>query len=284
MIRPDADCLVNGRPAATIDVADRGLAYGDGVFETIAVVDGEPRLLTEHLQRLERGCRRLGLSLPQPGDWQSDLDQTDLPRYGVLRLTVTRGVGGQGYAPPRSSRCTRITRVLPAPERPVDWWRAGIDVRWCDTRLAIQPALAGIKHLNRLEQVLARAEWDDSAIAEGLMRSTGGQVIEATSSNILVDAGDRLLIPDTRECGVDGIMQQWLINGAQSSGVNVERASLNAEALMGSHGIMLTNSLVGLWSVRRINQTPVPHSPRAHWLQGRIAEHRLALMPEVVTR
>ena len=284
MIRADADCLVNGRPAASIDVADRGLAYGDGVFETLAVVDGEPCLLTEHLQRLERGCRRLGLSLPQPGDWQTDLERIDLPRHGVLRLSMTRGVGGEGYAPPGSPRCTRITRVLPAPERPDDWWRTGIDVRWCETRLALQPALAGIKHLNRLEQVLARAEWNDPAIAEGLMRSTSGHVIEATSSNILLDAGDRLLVPDTRECGVDGIMQQWLVDCAQSSGVNVERASLTAEALMGSHGIMLSNSLVGLWSVRRINRTPVPRSPRAHWLQGRIAEHRLALMPEVVTR
>ena len=216
MSRRDIDCLVDGRPAASIAVADRGLAYGDGLFETIAVVDGQPRLLPAHLQRLQRGCQRLGLPPSDQDEWQSDLDQIDLPCYGVLRLSVTRGVGGQGYAPPTSLRCTRIARILPAPRRPSEWWRDGIDVRWCDTRLAIQPALAGIKHLNRLEQVLARAEWQDPAIAEGLMRSTRGEVIEATSCNIIVDAGDRLLIPDTRECGVDGIMQQWLISRAQS--------------------------------------------------------------------
>lgn len=283
MTRGDTDCLVNGHPATAVAVADRGLAYGDGVFETIAVVDGEPRLFTEHLQRLARGGRRLGLSLPHPDDWRSDLHRINLPRYGILRLSLTRGVGGRGYAPPRSPSCTRITRILSAPDRPADWWQSGIDVRWCDTRLAIQPALAGIKHLNRLEQVLARAEWNDPAITEGLMRSMSGQVVEATSSNILIDAGDRLLIPDTRECGVDGIMQQWLVNCAQSSGLTVQRASLNAEALMASQGVMLTNSIVGLWSVRRINSTPVSRSPRARWLQGLIADRRLALMPEVMT-
>ncbi|MEX0448319.1 aminodeoxychorismate lyase [Spiribacter sp. 221] len=284
MTRGDTDCLVNGHPATAVAVADRGLAYGDGVFETIAVVDGQPRLLPAHLRRLQRGCQRLGLTPWVLEEWQSDVDQIDLPRYGGLRLSVTRGVGGQGYAPPTSPRCTRITRILPAPRRPSEWWWDGIDVRWCDTRLAIQPALAGIKHINRLEQVLARAEWQDPAIAEGLMRSTRGEVIEATSCNIIVDAGDRLLIPDTRECGVDGIMQQWLISRAQSSGIAVERAALNAEALMTSYGVMLTNSLIGLWSVRRIERSPLPRSARAQWLQALIADHRLALMPGVMAQ
>ena len=273
------DCLINGRPTTAVDASDRGLAYGDGVFETIAVVNRQPRLFTEHCDRLDRGCERLGFTAPTMDDWQADLDALDLPRRGVLRVTVTRGIGGQGYAPPALTRPTRITRILPAPDRPAEWWQTGVDVRWCDMRLAAQPALAGIKHLNRLEQILARREWNHPDIAEGLMRTIDGRVIEATASNLIVDDGDRLLVPDTRDCGVDGIMQQWLIGCARADGFAVERTSLQAEALLASHGVMLTNSLIGLWPVKRIGGTALTCSPWARWLQERIASEQLALTP-----
>ena len=281
MSRAGADCLVNGHAARGVDAADRGFRYGDGVFETIALVDHEPRLLDAHLSRLATGCERLGFRAPPQASWHADLAALARPRYGVLRLSVSRGPGGRGYAAPRAPACTRVSEILAMPEQPAAWWQAGVRVRWCATRLAIQPALAGIKHMNRLEQVLARSEWQDPQIAEGLMRATDGRVVEATAANLVVDAGDRLLLPVTRDCGVDGIMQAWLGDRAQAAGIPVERAVLQPEALMASSGVMLCNSLIGVWPVRVIDTEVLALSPQVKRLQAWVDAERLALSPAV---
>ncbi|RZU98531.1 aminodeoxychorismate lyase [Spiribacter vilamensis] len=274
--------LVNGEPTPSIAVADRGLSYGDGVFETIAVVEYKPKLWDRHLARLESGCERLGFESPPRGAWVGDLERLALPRFGVLRISATRGIGGQGYAPPLSPRPTRIVRCLPAPARPAEWWTEGVAVRFCAMRLSIQPALAGIKHLNRLEQVMARREWQTPEIAEGLMESTDGRVIEATATNLIVDRGDDLCIPNTEDCGVDGVMQTWLLERANAMGATVERDTLRRDDLPGDRGgVMLTNSLIGLWPVHSIAGMPLPLSPWVARLQTEIARAKTALMPAV---
>ncbi|WP_051373240.1 aminodeoxychorismate lyase [Spiribacter curvatus] len=273
--------LVNGAPAHSIDAADRGLSYGDGVFETIAVVEHQPRLWDGHLQRLTVGCERLGFEAPARHEWLDDLSLLALPRFGVLRISVTRGMGGRGYAPPPSPRPTRIVRCLDAPTHPTEWWSPGVAVRFCRMRLAIQPALAGIKHLNRLEQVMARQEWQTPDIAEGLMETTDGRVIEATASNLIVDQGDRLSVPATHDGGVDGVMQTWLLDRAAALGATVERAAMRRDDLLTARGVMLTNSLIGLWPVRTIAERSMPHSPWADQLQSEITRSQAALMPTV---
>ena len=274
--------LVNGECVASVAAADRGLSYGDGVFETIAVVEHEPRLWERHLDRLERGCERLGFAAPSRAAWRDDLHKLPLPRFGVLRISATRGTGGRGYEPPPSPRPTRILRCLAAPARPAEWWSEGVAVRFCTTQLSIQPALAGIKHLNRLEQVMARQEWRTSAVAEGLMETPDGRIIEATATNLIVDHGDRLGIPATDDCGVDGVMQTWLMEQAAALGAVVERDALRREDLLGARGVMLTNSLIGLWPVQSIAGCTLPRSPWVAWLQDRIAEAEAALMPAVM--
>ncbi|AGY91895.1 hypothetical protein SPICUR_04580 [Spiribacter curvatus] len=148
-------------------------------------------------------------------------------------------------------------------------------------RLAIQPALAGIKHLNRLEQVMARQEWQTPDIAEGLMETTDGRVIEATASNLIVDQGDRLSVPATHDGGVDGVMQTWLLDRAAALGATVERAAMRRDDLLTARGVMLTNSLIGLWPVRTIAERSMPHSPWADQLQSEITRSQAALMPTV---
>jgi 4-amino-4-deoxychorismate lyase len=278
---PVEACLVNGEAAIHVAAADRGISYGDGVFETLAVVDHQPQLWGPHLQRLARGCRRLGFDPPDEALWRCDVEALNLPRFAVLRLSATRGIGGRGYAPPIHPQPTRIMRCLPAPARPEAAWTEGVTVRFCDTRLAVQPALAGIKHLNRLEQVLARREWETPAIAEGLMESTRGTVIEATACNLIVDRGDRLVVPDTRECGVDGVMQHWLLERARQKGACVERCAVTRRDLFDAHGVMLTNSLIGLWPVRAIAAEPLSVTPWAQYLQDEVDAHRMALTPGI---
>ena len=274
--------LINGVPAHTVPADDRGLRYGDGVFETIAIIDNRPVLWAEHLRRLCYGCARLGMTPPSQAQFDADLAALSLPAFGVLRLTVTRGCGGRGYAPPISPQPTRIMQLLPPPDRPVRWWDHGVAVRDCQTRLARQPTLAGIKHLNRLEQVLARDEWQDPEIADGLMCNTDGALIETTAANILIDDGERLIIPDTTECGVDGVMQKAVLTRAEALGIPWERQVIYRERLSPEHGVMVCNSLIGLWSVATLAGTPYRESVHAGGLQAWLNTCRLALTPEVM--
>ena len=176
--------LINGQDSGTLSAQDRGLLYGDGLFETLAIRKGVPLRWERHLQRLMLGCERLGI--PCPDVTALTLESLALCKghdRALLKLIVTRGVGGRGYRAPAQPQATRILTCHPWPDYPADAARDGVRVRLCRTRLAQQPALAGIKHLNRLEQVLARAEWNDEEIAEGLLFDREDHVIEATMSN-----------------------------------------------------------------------------------------------------
>lgn len=277
-----SDLLINGAPATSVSAYERGLRYGDGVFETLAVIDHQPVLWGAHLERLRHGCARLGIPPPEQNQLAADLTALSLPSFGALRLTVTRGNGGQGYAPPATPQPTRILQRLSIPDRPAHWWHTGVAVRDCQITLASQPALAGVKHLNRLEQVLARGEWRDPDIAEGLMCSADGALVEATAANLLIDDGERLIIPDTSQCGVDGVMQTTLLRQAEVLGIPWERRVIYRESLRPEHGLMLSNSLIGLWSVATRAGTVHRQSTHARALQTWINEARLALTPEIM--
>ncbi len=203
--------LINGLQPTdrthALGVDDRGLQYGDGVFETALLIRGRIRFLEDHLLRLEAGCLRLGITCPERAALLKDLGVLTAGRgEGVLKIIVTRGGGGRGYRPPDKPAPTRILALYPlvgATALP----GAGIAVRWCETRLGRNPGLAGIKHLNRLEQVLAQAEWRDPTIAEGLMLDTEGEVVAATSGNLFIVRDGMLSTPDLRYCGIRGVMR-----------------------------------------------------------------------------
>jgi 4-amino-4-deoxychorismate lyase len=247
--------LVDGEEGRAISPLDRGLAYGDGLFETLAVVDGRPRRLDRHLRRLAEGCRRLGLPTP---------DLTVLAAEGarlaagvgaeraVWKLLLTRGVGGRGYRPPVPATATRISLLFPWPDFPAANTEAGVTVRLCTTRLAGNPALAGLKHLNRLEQVLARAEWDDPAVAEGLMADEAGRIVEGTMSNLFWVRDGRLLTPDLARCGVAGIARAVVLEEAAALGCPATVGEVTAAGLQAASEAFLCNSLIGAWPIRRL--------------------------------
>ena len=168
------DYLVNGKVEGCVNVADRGLSYGDGLFETIAIRGGVPLLWDAHLQRMKHGAARLKIPFDNVltaaflQDFQSLLKHSTSD--AVLKLTLTRGVGARGYWADPNAGVTRIAAISAMPDMSA-LQALGISVRLCSTQLARQPLLAGIKHLNRLEQVLARSEWDDSHITEGIVLS-----------------------------------------------------------------------------------------------------------------
>ena len=237
------DRLVN-----SIEGDDRGLAYGDGVFETMLVHRGQPVWWREHWDRLERGARVLGMAMPAESGVRSECERlvADAAR-AVLKIILSRGGGGRGYAPPPNAVPTLVlSRHNPPPPSP----REGVALRWCQTALAIQPALAGIKHCNRLEQVLARAEWNDPDIFEGLMCDTDGRVVSATAANLFARIDGRWLTPTLRRCGVAGIARGWLLQRLdQASEADLAPAEVeNAEA------VFLCNAVRGILPVRRLGQ------------------------------
>lgn len=254
--------LVDGRDGGTVDAADRGLNYGDGLFETLAVRDGRARLFDWHLERLASGAARLGIPLPERGLLHGEVTAAWPAGRGVVRIVLTRGSGPRGYRPPSDPRPLRIVSGMPWPERDPACWLEGVRLRWCSTRLGRNPRLAGIKHLNRLEQVLARAEWDDEAIAEGLMMDDLGNVIGGTHTNVIAVLDEGLVTPALDACGVAGVMRRAFRGWAQGQGIAVAERGLAASELARARGLILTNALIGAWPVRELAGRAMPVDER----------------------
>jgi 4-amino-4-deoxychorismate lyase len=271
--------LVNGSPDGAIDPLDRGLHYGDGLFETFAVRDGGPMLWDRHLARLSAGCARLGLASPPPGLLAEEAARLCAGcGRGVLKLVVTRGPGRRGYRPGRAGReTTRLLMVSPADAYPPDCYRDGVAVRVCATPLGLNPALGGLKHLNRLEQVLARDEWDDPEIAEGLMLDARGDVVEGTMSNLFAVSEGRLCTPPLAEAGVAGVMRGFLMERAAALGAPAAEVRFSPDWLSRAQEVFLCNSLIGVWPVRRIADTAFAVGALTRRLMAEAAPH--SLMP-----
>lgn len=245
--------LVNGQASVSLPVADRGLQYGDGLFETLALRHGEPLLWDRHLQRLDDGCRRLGLPVPDAGLLRADVARiAGTDARAVAKIIVTRGTAGRGYRSEKSGPATRIVQRLPWPVHPGAAGTEGVSVRWCETRLARQARLAGLKHLNRLEQVLARAEWQDD-YAEGLMCDTDGLVIEGTRTNLFLVRDDgTLATPDLSQSGVAGVMRAQILDSAAAMGMTCVIQAVTTDMVEAAQELFLTNSLIGIWPIRQI--------------------------------
>lgn len=265
-MKPVTRILINGIEGRHIDALDRGLQYGDGLFETLRIRDGRPRHWDEHMQRLAEGCARLRLPAveTEPLAAEARLLSQGVAD-GVLKIVLTRGDSGRGYAPPVVVRPTRLLALFPPPSYPPAVAREGVAVRVCDTRLGHSPALAGIKHLNRLEQVLARAEWKDRGTAEGLMLDNEGNVIEGTMSNLFLLRDGRLSTPELSRCGVAGVTRARVMRLAPSLGMAVEQRRIAIDDLAAADELFLTNSVIGLWPVRHCagrDYTPGPLTAR----------------------
>ena len=242
--------FVNGEPRRTIDVEDRGLQYGDGLFETLAVANGRLRFLDWHLERLAEGGRRLGFPAFDFDHVRAELGEAAGGATAVVKLLLTRGAGPRGYRPPRDPSPTRI--IMAFDGRPVVPAAEGARIGWCRTRLGRNPSLAGIKHTNRLEQVLARAEWDDERMDEGLMQDGEGHVIGATQANLFARLGGRWVTPHLDGCGVAGIMRRAFREWLQGRGSPAEVRAIAAPELASASALVLTNALIGAWTVREL--------------------------------
>jgi 4-amino-4-deoxychorismate lyase len=263
---------VNGAPGGALSPLDRGLHYGDGLFETVACVGGRPRFLGLHLERLTRGARRLGIALPGSVELRREiLAIAAFTDRAIVKLLLTRGPAtARGYAPGGSEKATRVTlRYRWEPEE-ARLASEGVRVRTAALRLAENPPLAGLKHLNRLEQVLARREWSDPDIAEALMFSSGGRLVSAVSSNVFLVEGRKLRTPLLDRCGVAGIMRQVVLREAARAGIETEEAALGSEDLARARELFLTNALIGVRPVSSLDGRACPPGEVTRELQRRL--------------
>jgi 4-amino-4-deoxychorismate lyase len=268
--------LINGAPSASVSVLDRGFQYGDGIFETLAVVNGAPLLWDRHMQRFFRGATRLGLKAPAEELLRRETEQVcrGAPR-GVLKIMLTRGVSGRGYAPGAETMPTRTVGLLPWPDYPVERRTHGVPVQFCHTLLARHNVLAGLKHLNRLEQVLARRELSGDCV-EGLMQDETGHVIEGTMTNLFVVSNGVLQTPDLSLCGVAGVMRELVLERAAALSIDCSVTGLKRENILDADEVFLTNCLVGVWPVRRIESREYPVGPITRRIQEAVRDATVA--------
>ncbi len=246
------DVLINGAAEAAITVYNRGLHYGDGLFETMRVQNGTVPLWSRHYQRLAQDCVRLGITAPEENVLVRELNEVvGQHTAGIVKLIVTAGATTRGYARSGEETC-RMLLFYPPQEQPDQDRSQGVRVRFCDIRLSRNPRLAGIKHLNRLEYVLARNEWQDTEIVEGLLLDTSDNVIEATTANVFLVGADGLLTPDLEFAGVRGIMRQIVLEAAEHFDLSARECNLSRMDVLQADGVFLTNSVVGILPVRQI--------------------------------
>lgn len=241
--------LVNGRPGGSIDSTDRGLQYGDGLFETVSCLNGQPRWLPWHLERLQRGLTRLRIAFREVDALRSEIATLARAEERCLvKVIVTRGIATRrGYAPSGAEMPTRIVSRHPwlASPHAAGEFRVGI----AGVALGANAALAGLKHLNRLEQVLAQMECVERQLSEVLMLSATGKIISGSMTNVFLATERGLVTPDLSECGVDGVMRRVVLQTAAKSGLGVEIRPVPRQELDGVREAFVTNVRLGVQTV-----------------------------------
>lgn len=247
-------CLINGIQSGQLDPTDRGLLYGDGVFRTMRVEGGQILCWPRHYLKLQHDCSALGLPCPSREMLLDEFMQLTLhQRSGVAKIIVTRGPqSGSGYVPGKHPDPTRILSIVPPPDYPQHFRTTGIQLHVCSLRLAHQPRLAGIKHLNRLENVLAAMEWSGTGCAEGLMLDESNHVIEGTRSNLFMVRKGTLLTPDLTRCGVAGVQRERIIEWANKAGIPCKTGNMTLADLADADEMFVVNSIIGVWPVHTL--------------------------------
>ena len=259
--------LVNGVPGNTISIRDRGLLYGDGVFRTLRAEQGKALHWPLHYLKLQHDCAKLGIACPEEALLCAELDQV-LEQHpdGVVKLIVTRGESARGYTPTAGVAPTRVWDFSPLPEYPPEWAAQGIKAHVCNLRLPAQPRLACVKHLNRLENVLAAvelsdAQQQDSQLAEGLLLDAEGRLIEGIRSNLFLVTQGQLVTPDLSRCGVAGIQRGRVMAWALQHGIALEVRDVRLEEALQADELFIVNSVIGLWPICELEQRHWSHFP-----------------------
>lgn len=240
----------NGQPLS--DTPTRACLYGDGLFETLRISRGQVLFWWHHWQRLSLGLRRLHFPHIAEEQVLAALSPAlSTVNEGVLRLSVTRQGGQRGYRLQGAEELVFDVQLSPLP---TIWHGQAVQARWCQTTWAQQPLLAGIKHLNRLEQVLARSEWTDSNIAEGLVCDTQRNVISGTMSAIMLRFHDVVLVANTQQSGVDSVARRMVMLLLPQLGYTVQVQHISKQDVRLANEVLIMNVVQGIAVIRQLNE------------------------------
>lgn len=273
---------INGVETGLVPANNRGLAYGDGLFETIAVRGGRCQLLDLHLQRLLLGCQKLAMQLDVEKLQAELLAFTALcndcfDADAVIKIIVCRQASGRGYAGDPSAASIRILSGFALPPLDPALVQHGVPLRFCTTPVSVNPALAGMKHLCRLDSVLARSEWVNDQpngvyFFDGLMLDDRQRVIEGTMTNVFLIKGGTLMTPSLERSGVSGVMRQWLMTVlAAKAGLSISVTELTKADLLDADELFVCNSVQMIVPVRQLADHSWTAWPKTAQLQ-RLAE------------
>lgn len=253
---------INGKPQADISARDRAVQFGDGCFTTARIHSGRVMMFGAHIERLKAACARL---LITDVNWSALEDEmrtaASARAEGVLKVIITRGEGGRGYSP---AGCGAPLRLIALADYPVQYHhfrQTGVRLALSDVRLSRNPLLAGIKHLNRLEQVLIRAALDQTGADEAVVLDTDGMLVECCAANLFWRKGETLFTPDLRLSGVNGIQRQAVILTLRAKGVTIREVEQPFSTLADAEEVFITNALMPVLPVRQIDTW---HYPSRH--------------------
>ncbi|TVP15954.1 aminodeoxychorismate lyase [Shewanella sp. KCT] len=254
---------VNGEKAVSVSAFDRGLAYGDGLFATMRCRGAEVLFLESHLLRLAQGAHRLGFPLPDSAALREQIAKAceqgakQFSQDYCLKLLVSRGSGGRGYMPPQTPAPTCVLSLHDIPAHYRQWQAAGIKLQLSPVTLGQQPLLAGMKHLNRLEQVLIRTHKLDDGFDDWLVCDTAGNIIEAAMANLFFIKGRTIVTPSLDQAGVAGMMREQLLLWFVESGFTLEVRRVSPNELAHFDHVLASNSLFGAVPVTNIAMTSI---------------------------
>ncbi|GAB3107476.1 aminodeoxychorismate lyase [Aestuariicella hydrocarbonica] len=267
---------VNGQLGPSVSALDRGLAFGDGVFESMRLLKGQLPLWSYHRSRLVEGCQRLSIpvDITSVENWVQKLisDAAAEKAEGVLKIIVTRGAGGRGYGIDPTLVPTVVCSLHPPPPA---LSRQPVNLHLCQQRLSINPVLAEIKHLNRLENILLKAECQKAGFEDGLVMDADERVVETTSSNVFLERDGQLYTPSLKNCGVDGVMRRFIINELLPVlNINVEIAAIDLTSLPTFNSVFVCNSVRGIVEVSKIGDVIFSPGEVIDQLQRVLSESR----------
>lgn len=256
--------LINGQAGDCLPVSDRGLLYGDGLFETILFHNGRAPLWDLHMERLGHGCRVLGIKEQDSGILAEEAKRVaGAAGHAIVRITVTRGSGGYAYRPPDRQVPVRIAQCRAPPADLEDQQREGIRLISSGFPLSASPVLAGLKHLNRLEQVLIARECRVAGVDEALVYAADGRLAEALSANVVLVMDGRLYTPLPGTGGVHGVGLAWL---RREAGSLLEERNLVREDVARAEEMLVINSVCGIRPVIMLDERRLAAGPvTRHW-------------------
>lgn len=260
------ECLIDGEISTFVAAGNRGLNYGDGLFETLVVHNGRPRRWQSHMDRLFAGSERLGINAPPQAILLREVQNVSAGMLDcVVKIVLCRAGQARGYAPPQNAGCVRIVSAHEYPPDVEENAARGVKARICDLGLALQPALGGIKHLNRLEQVLASSEEFPEGVTEGILLDQESHVISAVSANIFLVLDERLLTPRLDRCGVRGVIRSQLLS---AFGTRCEQRRIQVDLLQEADEVFICNSVRGIVPLTAIDGQSFDIGPVTRELQG----------------